>query len=520
MAKKRRETKNKTGFVNRKGIPSPKDAWVCFPCIKCGAMVKENVGQKLPTLNEALENCVWTCPECGYEHSFISDLPDTLDNFPVEWRSADNEHCQNFWTAFFRMATKDTSAYWKYCAKCGRLLPFACFDKHKDWFPLERQQECKACKGIINQGLNDKRTREQLFEGTINRRIGDLLSATDNKANPKEVFDLFGGCCFKTKVKLNYKDTKSWHIDHIMPAKYFWPLTKENAALLSNEANEAKSGKWPSEFYNDKELVALSKLTGAPLELISRKEPVYNMDIDVNKAVEKLFGNVRENSHLPKLIDGLKKVLIEHDLVRALTIQNQKMLGLADYQQKLDDDTALLEYEKDQTTNQISRTYELPQIESLDMAAEPFECYKWNRFDQNIIDFFGGDKTILVGCTKNKKQKEWILSNNIYNVRLGKTKGSMEEHREMFSRTSILVLYEFGKPDKLVGYTIVGHREMNKEELKALGYPNKNPRKSYMTFTIEALDMDLSLLVNHHLIERLIEINPENEKGTPVFIEP
>jgi hypothetical protein len=41
-----------------------------------------------------------------------------------------------------------------------------------------------------------------------------------------------------------------------------------------------------------------------------------------------------------------------------------------------------------------------------------------------------------------------------------------------------------------------------------------------MTFTIEALDMDLSLLVNHRLIERLIEINPENEKGMPVFIEP
>ena len=164
-----------------------------------------------------------------------------------------------------------------------------------------------------------------------------------------------------------------------------------------------------------------------------------------------------------------------------------------------------------------------PQYEeegSMMMAAEPYECYKWSRFDQNIIDFFGGDKTILVGCTKNKKQKEWILSHNIYNVRLGKTKGSMEEHKEMFSRTSILVLYEFGKPNKLAGYTIVDHREMNKEELKALGYPNKNPRKSYMTFTIEALDMDLSLLVNHRLIERLIEINPENEKGTPVFIEP
>ena len=96
----------------------------------------------------------------------------------------------------------------------------------------------------------------------------------------------------------------------------------------------------------------------------------------------------------------------------------------------------------------------------------------------------------------------------------------MEKYREMFSRTSILVLYEFGKPDKLAAYTIVGHKEMDKEELKALDYPNKNPRKNYMTFNIVLLDMDLSLLVNHHLIERLIEINPDNTKGTPVFIEP
>lgn len=153
-------------------------------------------------------------------------------------------------------------------------------------------------------------------------------------------------------------------------------------------------------------------------------------------------------------------------------------------------------------------------------AAEPFECYKWNRFDQNIIDFFGGDKTILVGCTKNKKQKDWILTHNIYNVRLGKTKGSMEEHREMFGRTCLLVLYEFGKPDKLSAYTVTGHKEMGKEELKAMDYPNKNPRRSYMTFSIEPLDIDLSLLVNHRLIEKLIDINPENAKGTPVFIEP
>jgi hypothetical protein len=61
---------------------------------------------------------------------------------------------------------------------------------------------------------------------------------------------------------------------------------------------------------------------------------------------------------------------------------------------------------------------------------------------------------------------------------------------------------------------------MDKEELMAMDYPNKNPRKSYMTFSIEPLDLDLSQLVNNRLIEKLMEINRENEKGTPVFIVP
>ena len=168
----------------------------------------------------------------------------------------------------------------------------------------------------------------------------------------------------------------------------------------------------------------------------------------------------------------------------------------------------------------MTKIHELPKIDSIGMAAEPFECYKWNRFDQNIIDFFGGDKTILVGCYKGKKYLEWILSNRIYNVRLGKTKGSMEENKELFGQTSFLVLYELGKPNKLSAYEIISNKEMSKDDLIGLGYPNPKPRKSYMTFSISPLDMDLSLLENQHLIEKLIDINPENAKGTPVFIEP
>lgn len=156
----------------------------------------------------------------------------------------------------------------------------------------------------------------------------------------------------------------------------------------------------------------------------------------------------------------------------------------------------------------------------LAMAAEPFEYYKWEGFDQSICDFFGGDKTILIGCYKGKKYKDWIHAHNIYNIRLGDTKGSMEAHRELFDNTSLLVLYELGKPNKLSAYKIVGNKEMGKDELRAMDYPNNKPRKSYMTFSITPLEMDLTFLVEHHLIERLIELNSENAKGTPVFIQP
>lgn len=168
-----------------------------------------------------------------------------------------------------------------------------------------------------------------------------------------------------------------------------------------------------------------------------------------------------------------------------------------------------------------SKPSEYPEYEQESlMAAEPFECYKWQGFDRSIRDCLGENQTILIGCYKGKKYQDWILTNKLYNIRLGKTKGSMEANRELFDNTSLLILYELGKPNKLSAYKITGHQEMNKEDLLKLDYPNKKPRKSYMAFSITPLDMDLTFLAEHHLIERLVELNANNAKGTPVFIEP
>ena len=154
------------------------------------------------------------------------------------------------------------------------------------------------------------------------------------------------------------------------------------------------------------------------------------------------------------------------------------------------------------------------------MAAEPFGRYKWEGFDQSIRDFFSNDQTILVGCYKGKTYRDWIDTHYLYNIRMGKTKGSMEANRELFGSTSLLILYELEKPNNLSAYKITGHQEMSKEELIGMGYPNKKPRKSYMAFSLEPLDMNLTFLVEHHLIERIIELDANHAKGTPIFIEP
>jgi CRISPR/Cas system Type II protein with McrA/HNH and RuvC-like nuclease domain len=188
--------------------------------------------------------------------------------------------------------------------------------------------ECRSCKAVINANLNPKRTKEQLHESAVRRRIGDLLFPGEEKnINLEDLFSRFESKCFKTGKVLNINDRKSWAIDHILPSKYFYPLTKENAALLSREANENKRDNWPSKFYNNNELKRLAIITGANLNLISSKNPIVNKSIDVNAAVTRLL-SVRGATDLSRRIEEIKKVLKTYGLADRLSQKNRHMLGI------------------------------------------------------------------------------------------------------------------------------------------------------------------------------------------------
>lgn len=160
--------------------------------------------------------------------------------------------------------------------------------------------------------------------------------------------------------------------------------------------------------------------------------------------------------------------------------------------------------------------------EPLAFVAEPneFEYYSWSNFDKRIVNIVGGDKTILVGCYRNKKHLDWILDNNLYNIRLGNRQGSVDENLPCLNNVSLLVLYNSINVSKLSVYRIKSHKVMSGDELKRLNYPKKRTGKQYMTFEIDPIDDFAEELKRNHLIENLIVNIPDYVKGTPVFLEP
>jgi len=320
----RRQSKNRTGIPRIEGVPYH-DAWASFVCLKCGTVNLVQVGVSLTTPEDAYDTAKWVCRKCTLEHSNETDLP--FPSWPKAGIKASHLVARRFWHAFFRSATEQPESYWKQCNACGRVLPFHEFSRHEGWGPLERQMECRSCKAAINADLNPKRTKEQLHEGSVRRRVADMLLQGENeRISHKELFKRFNASCFKTGKTLDMKARDTWAIDHIMPSKYLYPLTVRNAALLCQEANENKRDRWPSKFYSNTQLIRLARLTGADISLLCNPTPIINPNIDVNACVSRVL-QVREHSNLAKRIANLKTFLKDYGLVSKLSRQNKTMLG-------------------------------------------------------------------------------------------------------------------------------------------------------------------------------------------------
>ncbi len=322
----RRTSKNKTG-ISQIDNNTWHDAWISYVCINCDSQNKIHLWNQLLNPGVAFNNQSWKCSKCGFIHSKNSSLP-AYENWEQKYTEFWFLTVERFWMWFFRQYTEKPDVYWKQCTTCAKVLPFNAFAKHSNWWPLERQLECRMCKWSINAILNPLRTKEQLHESSSNRRIWDLLLEWENEnIDIESLFVRFWSKCFKTWEVLDINDRSSWQIDHILASAYLYPLTISNAALLSTEANANKKAKWPSDFYTNNELIELAKITWGNLDLFSSKEPIINPNIDVNRCVHR-FLKVREHSDLQKRVKELKKLLKKHNLIEQLDDDNKSFLWL------------------------------------------------------------------------------------------------------------------------------------------------------------------------------------------------
>ena len=148
------------------------------------------------------------------------------------------------------------------------------------------------------------------------------------------------------------------------------------------------------------------------------------------------------------------------------------------------------------------------------LAAEPYEVYGYSDFEASSK--FTESEPILVGCFKSPEHLRWILSKNKYNVRLGDRAGAMDEHKELFARTSKLVLYNVEEPTEIQVMEISDPKEITGRQINELAYPEIRPED----YTYEIFNVHPSNESGNQYSDLVKEIisKPGHIEGAPIFV--
>ncbi|NLC76745.1 MAG: hypothetical protein GX750_03890 [Clostridia bacterium] len=177
------------------------------------------------------------------------------------------------------------------------------------------QLECKACKKFfVNAPLNPMRNSQQFREDSLRRRATEVLVNTllkkdlvhheFRKKNKREfseyIWKKFDGRCFKCGKKLELDEM---HLDHTMPLAYLYRLD-ETATCLCSVHNSQKRDHFPVEFYDEKELIRLSEITGLSLEVLKSTRPNSKVVNLLIQNVTWFFDDFLSSPEYQKVRDG------------------------------------------------------------------------------------------------------------------------------------------------------------------------------------------------------------------------
>ena len=125
-------------------------------------------------------------------------------------------------------------------------------------------------------------------------------------------------------------------------------------------------------------------------------------------------------------------------------------------------------------------------------------------------------KRMLVGCYKDERQLEWIMQNNLYNIRMGNRNGAIDKSGMIVS-ASRLLLYNSHNPKEYKVYALDPAIQIfaNHELMEIKGYPGLKKNRNYLLYSI------LEEIENHpeYDVAKLKEqYAPEIEKKAPFFV--
>lgn len=178
------------------------------------------------------------------------------------------------------------------------------------------QLECKACKKFfVNAPLNPQRNPQQFKEDGLRRRAIEVLVNSLLERNlvhfefeqktkrefSKYIWEKFGGRCFKCGKKIALDEM---HLDHTMPLAYLYRLD-ESATCLCASHNSQKRDLFPSDFYTNDELIALSRITGLTIpQLQYRGVNTQVLDLLVKNIIW-FYDSFLTDANYQKIRDGI-----------------------------------------------------------------------------------------------------------------------------------------------------------------------------------------------------------------------
>ena len=123
----------------------------------------------------------------------------------------------------------------------------------------------------------------------------------------------------------------------------------------------------------------------------------------------------------------------------------------------------------------------------------------------------------MFGCYKSQKHYDWILKNNLYNVRLGERRGAVNKNDAFVVCATHLVLYNFKNPTKFTIWRLGDELTIfTKEKMENEGYPT--PQGEYLLYSLkEELTNDKGIRVQKILEQNQVQQDATLE-GAPIYL--